>query len=134
MQVDAQRLQREYERLVDGLAAAGVLRDAQRGDLANPVLPQDILNEAVPGNIRRSAPPRPARTPAPACMPPARRRNTACTPTLAPRMPCRHRSLVSAEWHCDASVLAPLRVVTLRQACDLALCWRLRWPYRGRVA
>lgn len=56
MQVDAQRLQREYERLVDGLAAAGVLHAAQRGDLANPVLPQDILNEAVPGNIRRCVP------------------------------------------------------------------------------
>lgn len=63
MQVDARRLQQEYERLVDGLAAAGVLHDAQRGDLANPALPQDILNEAVPGNIRRCAP-LPTRPPA----------------------------------------------------------------------
>lgn len=60
VQVDARRLQQEYERLVDGLAAAGVLHAAQRGDLANPALPQDILNEAVPGNIRRCAPPRPS--------------------------------------------------------------------------
>lgn len=50
---DANRLQAEYNRLVEGLA--------QRSDLpisdtwiANPLLPDDIVKEAVPGNIRRA--------------------------------------------------------------------------------
>ena len=57
MQVDAQRLQAEYNKLVQGLHVAGVLQQWQRADLENPALPEDILNEAVPGNIRRCAPP-----------------------------------------------------------------------------
>ncbi|KAH9318268.1 hypothetical protein KI387_020037, partial [Taxus chinensis] len=50
---DADRLRREYNRLVEGLA--------QRDDLpisdtwiSNPILPDDIVREAVPGNIRRA--------------------------------------------------------------------------------
>jgi DNA excision repair protein ERCC-2 len=53
-QIDAERLQQEYSNLVQGLHAAGVLSGWHNDTLANPALPQDILNEAVPGNIRRS--------------------------------------------------------------------------------
>lgn len=50
---DAGRLRSEYNRLVEGLAQRGnlPLTDAW---LANPALPDDILKEAVPGNIRRA--------------------------------------------------------------------------------
>nr|XP_029118754.1 general transcription and DNA repair factor IIH helicase subunit XPD isoform X2 [Elaeis guineensis] len=50
---DASRLRAEYNRLVEGLAQRGnlALTDAW---LANPALPDDILKEAVPGNIRRA--------------------------------------------------------------------------------
>ena len=52
-QIDAKALQNEYEKLVEGLRAAD---DARREDafMANPVLPEDLLKEAVPGNIRRA--------------------------------------------------------------------------------
>ncbi|KAK9867834.1 hypothetical protein WJX84_011959 [Apatococcus fuscideae] len=59
---DAQRLKDEYNRLWSGLAQQGHL-PAQKNrsplpggedTLANPALPQDILQEAVPGNIRRA--------------------------------------------------------------------------------
>ncbi|KAI3423222.1 General transcription and DNA repair factor IIH helicase subunit XPD [Psidium guajava] len=50
---DESRLRAEYQRLVEGLALRG---DLQVNDtwLANPALPDDILKEAVPGNIRRA--------------------------------------------------------------------------------
>lgn len=50
---DERRLRAEYDRLVDGLAQRGNL---PHGDtwLANPALPDDILKEAVPGNIRKA--------------------------------------------------------------------------------
>ncbi|GER24815.1 RAD3-like DNA-binding helicase protein [Striga asiatica] len=50
---DAGRLRAEYNRLVEGLAQRGNL---PIGDswFANPTLPEDILKEAVPGNIRRA--------------------------------------------------------------------------------
>ncbi|GMH35311.1 hypothetical protein BSKO_03179 [Bryopsis sp. KO-2023] len=53
---DAQRLEEEYKRLVQGLAVQGVLGARNSGDqwLSNPALPKDILQEAVPGNIRRA--------------------------------------------------------------------------------
>ncbi|CAI5461324.1 unnamed protein product [Closterium sp. Yama58-4] len=50
---DAERLKEEYRRLVDGLAQRGNL-PASDTWLANPLLPADILQEAVPGNIRRA--------------------------------------------------------------------------------
>ncbi|GJP52874.1 hypothetical protein CLOM_g11960 [Closterium sp. NIES-68] len=50
---DAERLREEYRRLVDGLAQRGNL-PASDAWLANPALPSDILQEAVPGNIRRA--------------------------------------------------------------------------------
>eukprot|EP00743_Colponemidia_sp_Colp-15_P011079 GILK01012308.1.p1 GENE.GILK01012308.1~~GILK01012308.1.p1 ORF type:complete len:767 (-),score=129.90 GILK01012308.1:182-2482(-) len=52
-QTDARRLQDEYTRLVQGLQASGALRGGE-DTLANPVVPSDILQEAVPGNIRRA--------------------------------------------------------------------------------
>ncbi|XP_021743127.1 DNA repair helicase XPD-like [Chenopodium quinoa] len=50
---DAGKLRAEYNRLVEGLAQRGNL---PIGDtwLSNPALPEDILKEAVPGNIRRA--------------------------------------------------------------------------------
>jgi DNA excision repair protein ERCC-2 len=50
---DANRLRAEYNRLVDGLAQRGNLPISNTW-LANPALPDDILKEAVPGNIRRA--------------------------------------------------------------------------------
>ncbi|XP_042661525.1 general transcription and DNA repair factor IIH helicase subunit XPD isoform X2 [Tyto alba] len=48
---DARRLTEEYRRLVEGLREAGVARETDLY-LANPVLPDEILQEAVPGSIR----------------------------------------------------------------------------------
>ncbi|XP_065833449.1 general transcription and DNA repair factor IIH helicase subunit XPD-like [Oscarella lobularis] len=48
---DAERLRQEYQRLVQGLREAQVAR-ATDVHMANPVLPDDLLQEAVPGNIR----------------------------------------------------------------------------------
>ncbi|XP_030545910.1 general transcription and DNA repair factor IIH helicase subunit XPD [Rhodamnia argentea] len=50
---DEGRLRAEYQRLVEGLAQRGDLRVNDTW-LANPALPDDILKEAVPGNIRRA--------------------------------------------------------------------------------
>ena len=51
---DAQRLSDEYNRLVRGLAQQGAIPQGGEEWLSNPALPQDILREAVPGNIRRA--------------------------------------------------------------------------------
>lgn len=66
-QADKARLDAEYRRLVDGLRSSdGVVAptyattNARTIDtandilLANPVLPDDVLDEAIPGNIRRA--------------------------------------------------------------------------------
>uniref|UniRef100_A0A1Y1MAL3 DNA 5'-3' helicase n=1 Tax=Photinus pyralis TaxID=7054 RepID=A0A1Y1MAL3_PHOPY len=50
---DAKRLQDEYQRLVAGLKDASVARETDV-ILANPVLPDEVLNEVVPGNIRNA--------------------------------------------------------------------------------
>lgn len=52
-EVDENKLETEYNRLVEGLREAYI---AQKTDtfLANPILPGDILNEALPGNIRKA--------------------------------------------------------------------------------
>ncbi|XP_021279539.1 DNA repair helicase XPD [Herrania umbratica] len=50
---DASRLRSEYNRLVEGLALRGNLPITDTW-LSNPALPDDILKEAVPGNIRRA--------------------------------------------------------------------------------
>ncbi|XP_064622367.1 general transcription and DNA repair factor IIH helicase subunit XPD-like [Lineus longissimus] len=48
---DEERLQEEYRRLVVGLRDANVARETDI-ILSNPVLPDEVLQEAVPGNIR----------------------------------------------------------------------------------
>lgn len=50
---DSKKLQLEYEKLVEGLRQAEIDRD-QELFMANPVLPQDLLDEAIPGNIRKA--------------------------------------------------------------------------------
>lgn len=50
---DASKLQDEYARLVEGLQEQGENREAETF-MANPVLPEDLLSEAIPGNIRRA--------------------------------------------------------------------------------
>ena len=51
-QADSERLRTEYKRLVEGLRQAQEARDNAE-ILANPVLPDHVLQEAVPGNIRK---------------------------------------------------------------------------------
>ncbi|KAJ7774621.1 hypothetical protein DFH07DRAFT_986604 [Mycena maculata] len=50
---DAAKLQDEYARLVNGLQEPSE-DDAEDGFMSNPLLPDDLLNEAVPGNIRKA--------------------------------------------------------------------------------
>lgn len=50
---DAEKLQNEYTKLVEGLREAEQARDEEQF-ISNPVLPDDLLKEAVPGNIRRA--------------------------------------------------------------------------------
>ncbi|KAM4590524.1 general transcription and DNA repair factor IIH helicase subunit XPD [Fundulus diaphanus] len=50
-ETDAAKLREEYRRLVEGLKEANVARETDIY-LANPVLPDEILQEAVPGSIR----------------------------------------------------------------------------------
>lgn len=50
---DEEKLKNEYQRLVEGLREAQIARETDM-ILANPILPKDVLEEAVPGNIRRA--------------------------------------------------------------------------------
>ncbi|GBP79904.1 General transcription and DNA repair factor IIH helicase subunit XPD [Eumeta japonica] len=50
---DANRLTVEYEQLVEGLKEAQVARETDM-ILGNPILPDEVLNEVVPGNIRNA--------------------------------------------------------------------------------
>ncbi|GAB7341120.1 hypothetical protein MBLNU457_7428t1 [Dothideomycetes sp. NU457] len=50
---DAEKLQNEYSKLVQGLRDADEARD-EGAFMSNPALPDDLLKEAVPGNIRRA--------------------------------------------------------------------------------
>lgn len=52
-ETDREQLENEYQKLVEGLRDA---EEARREDafMANPALPDDLLKEAVPGNIRRA--------------------------------------------------------------------------------
>jgi DNA excision repair protein ERCC-2 len=52
-ETDAQKLQDEYNKLVDGLREADEAR-AEDAFMSNPTLPDDLLKEAIPGNIRRA--------------------------------------------------------------------------------
>lgn len=49
---DSEKLQNEYEKLVEGLREAEIARNEELF-MANPILPQDLLDEAIPGNIRK---------------------------------------------------------------------------------
>jgi len=51
---DAGRLQEEYKRLVQGLQQAGQIDEQVAARLQSPVLPDDLVREAMPGNIRRA--------------------------------------------------------------------------------
>eukprot|EP00912_Choanoflagellata_sp_UC4_P001013 UC4_evm2s623 len=50
---NAEKLREEYQRLVEGLRNTQEARE-QEEIVANPVLPDDILHEAIPGNIRNA--------------------------------------------------------------------------------
>ncbi|PTU23064.1 hypothetical protein P175DRAFT_0454369 [Aspergillus ochraceoroseus IBT 24754] len=50
---DAEKLNNEYMKLVEGLRDAEQAREEDQF-ISNPVLPDDLLKEAVPGNIRRA--------------------------------------------------------------------------------
>lgn len=50
---DAEKLKEEYRRLVEGLKETSINRETDV-ILANPVIPDEILQEAVPGNIRNA--------------------------------------------------------------------------------
>ncbi|KAJ9150514.1 DNA repair helicase [Coniochaeta hoffmannii] len=52
-ETDKQQLEDEYKKLVEGLRGVGDARD-EDAFMANPTLPDDLLKEAVPGNIRRA--------------------------------------------------------------------------------
>ncbi|KAH9499606.1 General transcription and DNA repair factor IIH helicase subunit XPD [Bulinus truncatus] len=52
-EVDETRLKNEYQRMVEGLREANIARETDLV-LANPVIPDEILQEAVPGNIRNA--------------------------------------------------------------------------------
>ncbi|KAI9292133.1 DNA repair helicase [Neoconidiobolus thromboides FSU 785] len=50
---DSDKLQSEYQKLLQGLEETKVARDEDRL-LGNPLIPDEILEEAVPGNIRKA--------------------------------------------------------------------------------
>ncbi|XP_063995141.1 general transcription and DNA repair factor IIH helicase subunit XPD [Diachasmimorpha longicaudata] len=50
---DANKLKEEYRRLVEGLKDAQVARETDV-ILANPILPNEVLQEVIPGNIRNA--------------------------------------------------------------------------------
>ncbi|CDO93345.1 unnamed protein product [Kluyveromyces dobzhanskii CBS 2104] len=52
--VDSQKLQDEYDKLVRGLRASDILEPEEEPLVETPVLSNDILKEAIPGNIRRA--------------------------------------------------------------------------------
>ncbi|VEN48606.1 unnamed protein product [Callosobruchus maculatus] len=53
MEDDNRKIQNEYQRLVEGLRDASAARETDI-ILSNPVLPDEILQEPVPGNIRNA--------------------------------------------------------------------------------
>ncbi|SMN21671.1 similar to Saccharomyces cerevisiae YER171W RAD3 5' to 3' DNA helicase, involved in nucleotide excision repair and transcription [Maudiozyma saulgeensis] len=52
--VDSQKLQDEYDKLVQGLHSSDIIRPEEETFVEPPVLSEDLLTEAVPGNIRRA--------------------------------------------------------------------------------
>ncbi|KAF8559571.1 DNA repair helicase [Imleria badia] len=51
---DATKLQDEYAKLVEGLQEATAETTPEDAFMANPILPDDLLKEAIPGNIRKA--------------------------------------------------------------------------------
>ncbi|KAG1756779.1 uncharacterized protein EDB91DRAFT_1241826 [Suillus paluster] len=51
---DAAKLQDEYAKLVEGLQESAADVSDEDAFMANPVLPDDLLKEAIPGNIRKA--------------------------------------------------------------------------------
>ncbi|TEB31312.1 transcription factor TFIIH complex subunit Rad15 [Coprinellus micaceus] len=51
---DAAKLQDEYAKLVEGLQDDDANADDEDVVMGNPVLPDDLLSEAIPGNIRKA--------------------------------------------------------------------------------
>ena len=51
---DADKLKNEYQKLVEGLQQEEQAREAEEAFMTSPVLPEDLLKEAVPGNIRKA--------------------------------------------------------------------------------
>lgn len=49
----AEQLQSEYRNLVEGLRQESIARETD-SHLANPIIPDDILREAIPGSIRKA--------------------------------------------------------------------------------
>jgi DNA excision repair protein ERCC-2 len=47
-----ERIQDEYEKLVEGLRKVQKEREEDERTWANPILPDEILNEAIPGTVR----------------------------------------------------------------------------------
>jgi DNA excision repair protein ERCC-2 len=52
--VDSARLQDEYEKLVEGLRESDIVNSGEETFIASPVLSSDVLDEAIPGSIRRA--------------------------------------------------------------------------------
>ncbi|CAN3374736.1 hypothetical protein DIURU_002284 [Diutina rugosa] len=50
---DSEKLKNEYDKLVEGLRQAD-LEKQEETFMANPILPDDLLEDAVPGNIRKA--------------------------------------------------------------------------------
>jgi DNA excision repair protein ERCC-2 len=51
---DAAKLQEEYDKLVEGLRSSNDRHDPEDDMLANPVLTDDMIQGAIPGNIRKA--------------------------------------------------------------------------------
>ena len=51
---DADKLKNEYQKLVEGLQQEEQAREQEEAFMTNPVLPEDLLKEAIPGNIRKA--------------------------------------------------------------------------------
>ncbi|KAF9069624.1 hypothetical protein BDP27DRAFT_1325090 [Rhodocollybia butyracea] len=51
---DAAKLQNEYAKLVEGLQDSSADAEDNDGFMTAPVLPEDLLHEAIPGNIRKA--------------------------------------------------------------------------------
>lgn len=52
--IDSTRLQDEYEKLVEGLRESDIVNRGEETFIASPVLSSDVLDEAIPGSIRRA--------------------------------------------------------------------------------